>query len=64
MAARFYFLLGFIDAYRRYIVHHRLLMSLDGKSVAVELQAALEAVQEATPRVERHRRALQWHRAR
>lgn len=51
VAARFYFLLSFIDAYSRYIVHHRLLMSLDGKSVAVELQAALEAVQEATPRV-------------
>lgn len=51
MAARFYFLLSFIDAYSRYIVHHRLLMSLDGKSVAVELQAALEAVQEAAPRV-------------
>ncbi|MHB1567445.1 MAG: transposase [Acidiferrobacter sp.] len=51
VAARFTFLLSFIDAYSRYIVHHRLLMSLDGKSVAVELQAALEAVQEATPRV-------------
>jgi len=51
VAARFYFLLSFIDAYSRYIVHHRLLMSLDGKSVAVELQAALEAVQEAAPRV-------------
>ncbi len=51
VAARFYFLLSFIDAYSRYIVHHRLLMSLNGKSVAVELQAALEAVQEATPRV-------------
>ena len=51
VAARFYFLLSFIDAYSRYIVHHRLLMSLDGKSVAVALQAALEAVQKATPRV-------------
>ena len=51
VAAHFYFLLSFIDAYSRYIVHHRLLMSLNGKSVAVELQAALEAVQEATPRV-------------
>lgn len=51
VAARFPFRLRFIDAYSRYIVHHRLLMSLDGKSVAVERQAALEAVQEATPRV-------------
>ena len=43
VAARFYFLLSFVDAYSRYVVHHKLLMSLDGKSVATELQAALEA---------------------
>jgi transposase InsO family protein len=49
--ARFYFLLSFVDAYSRYIVHHKLLMRLDGKSVAVELQAALEAVKDAKPRV-------------
>ncbi len=42
VAARFYFLLSFVDAYSRYIVHHKLLISLDGKSVAIELQAALE----------------------
>jgi len=43
VAARFYFLLSFVDAFSRYVVHHRLLMSLDGQSVATELQAALEA---------------------
>ena len=51
VAARFYFLVSFVDAYSRYIVHHRLLMSLDGKSVAVELQAALETVSDAKPRI-------------
>jgi transposase InsO family protein len=29
VAARFYFLVSFVDAYSRYIVHHKLLMSLD-----------------------------------
>ena len=43
VAARFYFLVSFVDAFSRYIVHHKLLISLDGKSVAIELQAALEA---------------------
>jgi putative transposase len=51
VAARFYFLLSFVDAYSRYIVHHKLLISLNGQSVAVELQAALEAVKDAKPRV-------------
>lgn len=51
VAARFYFLLNFVDAYSRYSVHHKLLMSLDGKSVATELTAALEAVGDAKPRV-------------
>jgi transposase InsO family protein len=51
VAARFYFLVSFVDAYSRYIVHHRLLMSLDGKSVAIELQAALETVSDAKPRI-------------
>jgi len=51
VAARFYFLLSFVDAYSRYIVHHKLLMSLDGKSVATELQAALETVSDVKPRV-------------
>ncbi len=51
VAARFYFLVSFVDAYRRYNVHHKLLMSLDGKSVAIELQAALEASKVSRPRV-------------
>ncbi len=51
VAARFYFLLNFVDAYSRYSVHHKLLMSLDGKSVATELQVALEANADAKPRV-------------
>jgi transposase InsO family protein len=51
VAARFYFLLSFVDAYSRYIVHHKLLISLNGQSVAVELQAALEAAKGARPRV-------------
>ena len=40
VAARFYFLVSLVDAFSRYIVHHKLLISLDGKSVAIELQAA------------------------
>src|ERR1019366_9507239 len=51
VAARFYFLVSFFDAYSRYIVHHKLLMTLDGKSMAIELQAALEAAQGVKPRV-------------
>lgn len=45
VAARFYFLVSLIDAYSRYVVHHKLLICLDGQSVAIELQAALEATQ-------------------
>jgi transposase InsO family protein len=51
VAARFYFLVSFVDAYSRYIVHHKLLLSLDGKSVATELQTALDAAHGAKPRV-------------
>jgi transposase InsO family protein len=51
VAARFYFLLSFVDAYSRYVVHHKLLVSLDGKQVATELQAALEAAGAVKPRV-------------
>jgi putative transposase len=51
VAARFYFLVSFVDAYSRFIVHHKLLISLDGKSVATELQAALEAASDAEPRI-------------
>jgi putative transposase len=51
VAARFYFLVSFVDAYSRYVVHHKLLMSLDGKSMAIELQAALERAAGIKPRV-------------
>lgn len=50
VAARFYFLLSFIDAYSRYVVHHKLLIELNGEAVATELQAALETTG-AKPRV-------------
>lgn len=48
---RFYFLVSFIDAYSRYLVHHRLLTRLDGKSVSIELEVALEAAGSVQPRI-------------
>ena len=48
---RFYLLVSFIDAYSRYVVHHKLLTRLDGQSVATELQAALERNPGAEPRI-------------
>lgn len=51
VACRFYFLVSFIDAFSRYIVHHKLLMRLDGASVSIELAAALEAADDAKPRI-------------
>ena len=39
---RFYYLLIFIDALSRYIVHHKLLISMDGDSVSMEAQAGIE----------------------
>lgn len=41
VAARFYFLLSIVDAYSRYIVHYKLLITLIGEAVALALQAAL-----------------------
>jgi transposase InsO family protein len=41
---------SFIDAYSRYVVHHKLLIELNGEAVATELQAALETTG-AKPRV-------------
>ena len=32
VAARFYFLLSFVDAYSRYVVHHKVLIELNGLS--------------------------------
>ena len=51
VAARFYFLLRFVDAYSRYVVHHKLLLSLDGQSVATELAAALVETGDVKPRI-------------
>jgi hypothetical protein len=51
VTARFHFLLSFVYAFSRYVVHHKLLISLDGQSVAVELQALLETAKDAKPRV-------------
>jgi transposase InsO family protein len=39
---RHYFLVCFLDEYSRYIVHHELLLGMDGASVSVAAQAALE----------------------
>lgn len=51
VGCRHYFLLSFIDAYSRYIVHHRLLTELNGRTVAVELEAALSRCGAAKPRI-------------
>lgn len=42
VGGRHYFLVCFLDEYSRYIVHHELLWGLDGASVSVAAQAALE----------------------
>jgi putative transposase len=41
---RHYFLVSFLDEYSRYIVHHELLWGMDGDSVSVAAQAALETL--------------------
>jgi len=41
---RHYFLVCFLDEYSRYIVHHELLWSMDGETVSVSAQAALETL--------------------
>ena len=51
VAARFYFLLSFVDAYSRYVVHHKLMLALTGEQVANELEEALSANRDAKPRV-------------
>jgi hypothetical protein len=43
--------LNSVDTFSCYIVHHKPLISLDGKSIATGLQAALETVQCAKSRV-------------
>jgi transposase InsO family protein len=41
---RHYFLVCFMDEYSRYIVHHELLLGMDGATVSVAAQAALETL--------------------
>jgi transposase InsO family protein len=41
----------FIDAFSRYIVHHRLLIDLHGAAVATELEAALSKAGKVRPRI-------------
>ena len=37
---RNYYLISFLDEYSRYIVHHELLLSMDGHSVSEAAEAA------------------------
>ncbi|PSM31390.1 integrase core domain-containing protein, partial [Haliangium sp. UPWRP_2] len=48
---RHYFLLSFVDAYSRYVVHHRVLTELTGRAVAIELEAALAKCRTQKPRI-------------
>lgn len=51
VGCRHYFLLSFVDAYSRFVVHHRLLTELSGRAVAIELEAALATCGPAKPRL-------------
>ena len=52
VGARRYYLISFLDEYSRYIVHHELLWSMDGHTVSVAAQAALETLgRDATGRI-------------
>jgi putative transposase len=42
IGGRMYYLLNFLDEYSRMIVHHALVPSMDGMTVSVEAQAAIE----------------------
>jgi len=44
VGGRNYYLISFLDEYSRYMVHHELLSSMDGHSVSVAAQAALESL--------------------
>ena len=41
---RNYYLVCFLDEYSRYIVHHELLTGMDGVTVSIAAQAALETL--------------------
>ena len=64
IGCRHYFLLSFVDAYSRYVVHHRLLLELTGRAVAIELEAALSKCKGAKPRIVRSllQNSLPWDR--
>jgi transposase InsO family protein len=51
VGCRHYFLLNFVDAFSRYVVHHRLLIDLNGQAVATELEAALSKTGAIRPRI-------------
>lgn len=51
VAGCWYFLVSFIDAYSRYVVHHKLMLELNGRSMSNELQAALDNNPGARPRI-------------
>jgi hypothetical protein len=57
-AARFYFLVSIVDTYSRYILGHKLVVSMDG-NLAVELQTALERSEGVKPYVVHGRRGDQ-----
>ena len=44
VGARNYYLISFLDEFSRYIVHHELLRTMDGASVSLAAQAALETL--------------------
>ena len=44
VGAHNYYLISFLDEYSRYIVHHELLRSMDGHTVSLAAQAALETL--------------------
>jgi hypothetical protein len=44
IGARWYYLVSFLDEYSRYLVHHELLPNMDGNSVSLAAQAAIETL--------------------
>lgn len=44
VGAREYYVVAFLDEYSRYIMHHALLSSMDGATLSIEAQAAVETL--------------------
>lgn len=44
VAGKVYYLVGFLDEYSRYLVHHELLLGMDGLSVSTAAQKAIETL--------------------